>query len=145
MNAKILAILLFLPLAAGAWAQPEAPVAGAGTDDPGISRECFDLALRIRRSGDPAERAVLTEALRGKVAERHAARLEAGKRRIAEAERAIAERHAAALRALDAVKQRVADAETHQAENIDREMEALLEGKLVPAAANPETPKGTAP
>ncbi len=49
-----------------------------------------------------------------------------GKRRIADAERAIAERHAAALRGLEAVKQRVAEAESHLPESVEREMDALL-------------------
>jgi hypothetical protein len=124
MNAKIQTILLSLLLASGAFAQPgeKAP------DAPEASRECFELAQRIRRCGDAAEKAALTEELRGMVVQRHAARLEEGKRRIVEAERAIAERHAAALRGLEAVKQRVAEAETRLDENVEREMEALLAG-----------------
>lgn len=124
MNAIIPMILLSLLLASGAFAQPgeKAP------DAPEASRECFELAQRIRRCGDAEEKAALTEELRGMVVQRHAARLEEGKRRIAEAERAIAERHAAALRGLEAVKQRVAEAETRLDENVEREMEALLAG-----------------
>lgn len=124
MNAKIPTILLSLLLASGAFARPETTASEA----PEVSRECFELARRIRQSGDAAEKAALTEELRGMVVQRHAARLEEGKRRIAEAERAIAERHAAALRGLEAVKQRVAEAETHLDENVEREMEALLDG-----------------
>lgn len=124
MNAKIPTILLSLLLASGAFARPETTAPEA----PEVSRECFELARRIRQSGDEAEKAALTEELRGMVVQRHAARLEEGKRRIAEAERAIAERHAAALRGLEAVKQRVAEAETHLDENVEREMEALLDG-----------------
>lgn len=124
MNPKIPMILLSLLLASGALAQTEKKAPEA----PEVSRECFELAQRIRRCGDAAEKAALTEELRGMVVQRHAARLEEGKRRIAEAERAIAERHAAALRGLEAVKQRVAEAETHLSENVEREMEALLDG-----------------
>lgn len=43
-----------------------------------------------------------------------------------DAARAIAERHAAALRGLEAVKQRVAEAESHLPESVEREMDALL-------------------
>jgi hypothetical protein len=93
------------------------------------ARECFELARKIRASGDEAEKAALTEELRGKVAERRAARIEADKRRIETAERDIAERHEAALRALENIKRRVAEAEAHQAEDTEKEMEALLGGK----------------
>lgn len=93
------------------------------------ARECFELARRIRESTDEAEKAALTEELRGKVAERRAARIEADKRRIETAERDIAERHEAALRALENIRQRVAEAEAHQAEDTEKEMEALLGGE----------------
>ena len=125
MNAKIPTILLSLLLASGAFARPGDNI----PDDPEASRECFELAQRIRQCGDAAERTTLVEKLREMVVQRHTARLEEGKRRIAEAERAIAERHAAALRGLEAVKQRVAEAETHLDENVEREMEALLAGE----------------
>ncbi len=124
MNAKIPTILLSLLLASGAFARPGEKI----PDDPEAARECFELAQRIRRCGDAAERTTLVEKLREMVVQRHTARLEEGKRRIAEAERAIAERHAAALRGLEAVKQRVAEAETHLDENVEREMDALLAG-----------------
>lgn len=129
MKRKMLTLFLsLLLLAGGALAQTAGTVPGRGPVEQEVSRECFELAQRIRRSGDAAERAALTEELRAMVAERHAARIEEGKRRIAEAERAIAERHAAALRGLEAVRQRVAEAETRLPENVEREMEALLDG-----------------
>ena len=130
MKRKMLTLFLSLLLiAGGALAQSAGTDPGHGSEDQEVSRECFELAQRIRRSGDATEKAALTEELRAMVAERHAARIEEGKRRIAEAERAIAERHAAALRGLEAVKQRVAEAETLLPANVEREMEALLEGK----------------
>lgn len=131
MKRMTLTFLLSLLLAGGAMARSAgpAPATGRGPEAEEVSRECFELARRIRRCGDAAERAALTEELRAMVTERHTARIAAGKRRIAEAERAIAERHAAALRGLEAVKQRVAEAETLLPANVEREMEALLEGK----------------
>jgi hypothetical protein len=93
------------------------------------ARECFDLAQKIRATEDEAEKAVLTGQLREKVAERRAARIEADKKRIEKAEREIAKRHEAALRALEAIKERVAEADAHQAEDVEREVEALLSGK----------------
>ena len=126
-SGKLLAFLLSLLLAGGALAQTAGTAAPArGPEDQEVSRECFELAQRIRRCGDAAEQAALTAELRAMVAERHAARIEDGKRRIADAERAIAERHAAALRGLEAVKQRVAEAESHLPEGVEREMDALL-------------------
>ena len=129
MKRKMLTLFLSLLLfAGGALGQSAGTDPGRGPEDQEVSRECFELAQRIRRSGDAAEKAALTEELRAMVAERHAARIAEGKRRIAEAERAIAERHAAALRGLEAVRQRVAEAETRLPENVEREMEALLDG-----------------
>ena len=145
MNAKILTLLLAIPFAAGAIAQSEVPGPGGGPEGREISRECFDLALRIRRSADAAEKEALAAELREMVTRRHVERLEEGKRRIADAERAIAERHAAALRGLETVKQRVADAESHLSENIEREMKTLLGGEGDYPEAQPETPKGNAP
>jgi len=129
------AILLSLVFATGALAQdggnaartPRCPPLGrAGR---AAARECFELARRIRSTEDESERSALTAQLREKVAARHAARLEADKRRIEKAEREIAERHAAALRTLEAIKERVSEAEARQAENVDREVDALLAGR----------------
>lgn len=129
MKRIMLTFLLPLLFVGGALAQPAGTASpDRGPEEQEVSRECFELAQRIRRCGDAEEQAVLTAELRAMVADRHAARIEEGKRRIADAERAIAERHAAALRGLEAVKQRVAEAETHLDENVAREMEALLGG-----------------
>ena len=131
MKRLLFATSLLLALAAGAFAQ--APAAGRtlppGREGREAARECFDLAQRIRACPDAEERAALTALLREKVSARRAARIEADKLRIGRAEREIAERHAAALRTLEAIRRRVLDAEARQAEDADREVDALLSGK----------------
>ncbi len=131
MKRLLFATFLVLALAAGAFAQT--PAAGRalppGREGRVAARECFDLAQRIRACPDAEERAALTELLREKVSARRAARIEADKLRIARAEREIAERHAAALRTLEAIRRRVLDAEARQSDDAQREVDALLSGK----------------